>query len=275
MKTILAATDFSKAAENACNYAAAMSVALECELLLFHCYVPPTSISEIPLTVDIDEASAGLERNLNAEAERLRKTYPALKSIRTNMRMGFVIQELKNVIKEFEPELVVMGRHGISNLEKFLFGSQAVHAMRDIDTPLLIIPPHDKYEKIESLAAAVDFSDLRKTFPADKLKKFLRLTGLNKVQVVNSGPADKFDPDIVFGTQLIGQLMEPFQTDIYFISAGKKDMEQSILEFIQKNSISMLLVVPRHLSFFERITHRSESEQLAWHTAVPLLSMHK
>lgn len=275
MKTILSATDFSEAAENACNYAAAMAVQLECELLIFHCYVPPTSISEIPLTVDMDEASAGLERNLVAESARLKKLFPELKSVKTKMRMGFVTEELKNTIKEFEPELVVMGRHGMSGLEKFLFGSQSIHAMREIDTPLMIIPPDDQYEKINSLAVAVDFSDLRKTFPAEKLKTFLRLVGLNKIFVINSGPADKFDPEIVFGTQLIGQLMEPFQTEIYFISADKKELEESILNFIRENAISILMVVPRHLSFFEKITHHSESKQLAWHTVVPLLSMHK
>lgn len=274
MSTIVAATDFSPASETACRYAAALAQDTGSSLLMFHCYVHPASISEIPLSIDLDTASRKAESELTGLAKKIKQEFPML-HVEQRFSVGFLTADLKKLISEINPGLIVMGRHGMSGLEKFLFGSQSIHAMKEISNPILIIPPDCTYKKPDSIAVASDFKEIRKGFPAEKLKGFLRLAGIPRVHIINFSNANKHDPDIVSGSQAIEQMMAPFAVDINILTSDESQtLAANMINFIQENKISILMVIPKHLNFFDRLFRKSDSTQIAWHTAAPLIAMH-
>ena len=54
MQTIIATTDFSRAATNAVNYAAEMALLIHADLVLFHSLQVSIGYMEVPFAVDLD-----------------------------------------------------------------------------------------------------------------------------------------------------------------------------------------------------------------------------
>ena len=71
MKIIIAPTDFSSVADNACLYAANLAADIKAELLLFHTMELPIAAAEYPVTEDLfDEEEVEKELEILKESER-------------------------------------------------------------------------------------------------------------------------------------------------------------------------------------------------------------
>lgn len=68
---------------------------------------------------------------------------------------GYVEEEILLRIREWEPNLVVIGTHGRSGFERFLVGSVAARVMRDGGANVLVVPPAVAREQSETVRLAV------------------------------------------------------------------------------------------------------------------------
>jgi nucleotide-binding universal stress UspA family protein len=76
MQTILLPVDFSSASRNAARYAAEMARLLNTRILLFHAYLMPTPISEVPYAmITVDNLQKENEDQIKKEAELLQQQY--------------------------------------------------------------------------------------------------------------------------------------------------------------------------------------------------------
>ncbi|MBK8610684.1 MAG: universal stress protein [Chitinophagaceae bacterium] len=57
--------------------------------------------------------------------------------------------ELKEVCERVKPYTVVMGSQGKTAAEHILFGSHATHAIKDLEWPVITVPPNAKYTTIK------------------------------------------------------------------------------------------------------------------------------
>ena len=64
---------------------------------------------------------------------------------------GYVEDEILLRIREWEPDLVVLGTHGRSGFERFLLGSVAARILRDGGANVLIVPPAAAREQAEAV----------------------------------------------------------------------------------------------------------------------------
>lgn len=273
MQLILAATDFSQAAENACRYAAAMANSYSAELVLFHCYIPPITLSDSALTIDFETEKEKLARNLEEVAADLQSSFSKIKKVNCVVGMGSVSVQLEEAIDEFEPDLVIMGSQGRSGIEKFLFGSNSIHAMRNLSRPLLLIPTKCTYQNIDSLAVATEFSNIEETFPAQKLKQLSVALNLHKIDILHAESSEKLSSELISGTAWIKKSMQPVEVKAVVLPAHDQQIDNLLFNYIEENNISLLAVIPRQLHFFERLFLRSESARLSGHSIVPVLSV--
>ena len=76
MQTILLAVDFSPASRNAAVFAAELAKLLHTKLLLFHAYMLPTPISEVPYAmVTVDNLQRENEEQIKKEADWVHDNY--------------------------------------------------------------------------------------------------------------------------------------------------------------------------------------------------------
>jgi len=103
MKKIIAPTDFSPLAENACLYAAGLAADIKAELQLFHTVELPLSIADYPVSAELFD-EAGVAKELEALKSKLRAATNDKVTIKTKNVLGFAdheISELCNRIKPF------------------------------------------------------------------------------------------------------------------------------------------------------------------------------
>jgi hypothetical protein len=91
MNTILLATDYSPAAQNAAIYAMHLSEHLQANLELVHAYVIPFAYTDSPVPLlNIDEIQKIAEDSMDVELRRLKTLSPAT-NITTKIMPGDII----------------------------------------------------------------------------------------------------------------------------------------------------------------------------------------
>lgn len=160
LRSIVFATDFSPFSEAALPYAIAIARQYGGRVLATH-VAPPSVYSEAPperwSTAQRDDAERDHRRIDRLESELGTLPHQIL------MRVGDVWEVLRNLIKEEDVDLVVLGTHGRTGLKKLMIGSVAEEIFRQAQCPVMTIGPHierrDAAEiKFKNILFATDFS---------------------------------------------------------------------------------------------------------------------
>lgn len=156
---ILAATDFSCAADQAVQRAAMLAQQLGAELTLLHVVSPLALYPGMESGPETDIWAAACERTaagqLDALAEVLRSRYGI--AVQTAQRIGRAYRQIADHAAAMGAGLVVLGARGENSLARLLLGSTTWRVLRVRKDPVLVVrnAPVEAYRR--SLAA-VDFS---------------------------------------------------------------------------------------------------------------------
>jgi nucleotide-binding universal stress UspA family protein len=146
MQIIVLATDFTKEAEAAYPYAAALTASLEhsdYQLILFHAVENVfESTFGFDLGEDVDEVLNGVEQQALAELESLsqrefRDLIPQTAVIRAQEK---VHDEILNFAARRKADLIIMGVRGLGGLQQALLGSVAAKVVRGAHCPVMVVP---------------------------------------------------------------------------------------------------------------------------------------
>ena len=140
-KSILIATDFSSASEKALRHSLALASFYQAKLCLVHV------VSSVGLTIAGPGAIAACEEAVlrkAAELENSLRRSGALNGIEHKfiVRRGELWPELREIIRQENADLVLVGTHGRHGVGKLLFGSIAEQIFRQADCPVLTFGPH-------------------------------------------------------------------------------------------------------------------------------------
>ncbi len=272
MKTIIVATDFSPAAFNAMNYAADMALSIKADLVLLHIIQIPVSYSDIPVVLNQDEMLRSTENDMNELAEQMKLSTKGKLNIKTEVRAGGFFYELKNFCEHVHPYSVIMGSQGTTAAERLLFGGHTLHAMKNLNWPLITVPPGAKFLIHKRIGLACDFQKVVESIPLDEIK--MLVTDFNaELHVLNTGKKEVFDPGIVFESGMLQEMLGKLNPQYHFIT--NEDTDAGIMEFAEKNNIDLLVVLPRRHSIMDRLIHKSHTKQLVLHSHVPVMALHQ
>jgi len=148
MKKILVPIDFSQSSKNALLVAAEIAHKSGARLEMLHVnlaavYSAPfaeyTAVSEyVVADQQYDESAAGGLEKLKMELLAM----PSYSHLDISMRVeeGYLHSSVRNVAKEDDVDLVVMGTKGSSGLNEFLVGSNTEKVIRTAPCPVLAVP---------------------------------------------------------------------------------------------------------------------------------------
>lgn len=151
MKTIIVPTDLSKHAETALIYAAGLAHELQFDRLVYlH-----VSASEPILPVDADLPAGEVDQYLSDQlAEVLNAPIFGTSKVEGIVRVMAHTPVLKGILSiadEFRPELIVVGTHGNTSLEKLIFGSVTRDLLEKSNYPVLAIPRNFVFKKVHQV----------------------------------------------------------------------------------------------------------------------------
>jgi nucleotide-binding universal stress UspA family protein len=271
MKTILVATDFSIAAQNASKYAAEMALAIHADLLLLHVYQLPISYTEVPFVVNMEDVLKGAREEITRHKEELIQKTSGKINIETEVREGVFFNELNTLCKNVMPYAVVMGSQGTTATERFLYGGHTVNAMQHLMWPLITVPIDATYAGVKKIGLACDFNEVVDTTPIDEIKLLIHDFDA-ELHVLNTGKEKVFDPDIIFESGVLEEMVGELKPRYHFITNSNTD--EGIMDFAIENRIDLLIILPKRHGFLEALLHKSHTKQLVLHSHVPVMALH-
>ncbi len=275
MKTIIIPTDFSPVATNAMHYGLEMARSVNASLLLFHAYQVPVSYSDVPIIlVSVDELKKSAEERLETLKKEVEHITSGAVKIYTEAVMGNFSDELENICQKITPFAVVMGSKGSAGIERVLFGSNTLAAIKHITWPVIAVPPGKTYGNgIQKIGFACDFRNIVETTPAAAILEIVKAFDA-ELHVLNVDYHDKhFKPDTPEQSVMLHTLLESAKPEYHFIE--HRDVEDGINEFADKNNLDLLITIPKKHKLLEGLFHRSSTKELIVQSHVPVMCIHE
>lgn len=267
MQTILVPLDFSPASNNALVYAANLAKEMNARLFLFHAYILPTPISEMPyVMIPTDDVQLANETLLKQKADQIISGF----NIETSwaVRMGLPGDEIKLFTTEQKIDILIMGMKGSGVVDKII-GSTTINVINKIKTPVLIIPSDAGYAPLSSIVYASDFNYKTNFHLFDPLiqlsNKFNAAITILHIELTNTGES----ASVLMGKKELATIFA--RHEHRFINLKEKSVTAGINFYIQKNNTNLLVMVAHKHDFFERYFTVNHTKAMAYETHVPML----
>lgn len=272
VKHMLALTDFSDTATNACKYAAALSQQLKTsKLTLYHSYesilLPPSTFAPVgPGFAESAEQSHDKLTHLKMELDGLVGPETTTE-IRNDERT--LVTAVNMLVQQHHTGLVVVGISGKGILERALIGSNTIDLAKACMAPLLIIPPVARFKKIEKVIFACDLRKVSQSTPAYAIKTFVNALGASLLILNVDRNGNSFNPDTIGEISALHALWDDQQPEYHY--TDHEDTVKGIMEFADQQQADLVITAPKAYGFIENILHSSLTKKLAYHTHLPLL----
>jgi nucleotide-binding universal stress UspA family protein len=276
MRTILAPTDFSRVSNNAIDYAAELAILSKAKLILFNSYHIPVAVTEVPAVIpDMNKLEEISLLALNDIEKRLVLSYGKKLQIECVSKCGFAVEEIDQYATDIKADLIVLGMKGAGFLAEKLMGSVTTDLIQRSKCPVLAIDEHVKYRIAKKIALACDYNETENEKILEPLKEMARLFKAH-IYVLNvesaSQPVAASAGHVVSGFIKLQNSLAKVDHSFHFITTEK--VVEGINEFIEMSDVDMVVMIPRKHSILKNIFSEPTTKQMAFHSKVPLLTLH-
>lgn len=271
MKTIIAATDFSIAAEHAVSYAADLAVSTGADLLLVHIWKLPVNYDGMVSPVLTDDLMEDAKHNMSVLKKKLSVKSKRKIKILSKIATGDFFVELEKICGAIKPYVIVLGSQGTTAAERAVFGGHTVYAMKHLSWPVIAVPPGITFSSIKNIGIACDLKKVEEVIPVREVVQLVKYFHAN-LHILNTGKEGDFDADIVFQSGVLKEMLADLKPVYHFITDDNVD--KGIMDFAEKNKMDLLIVFPKRHGLIDKLMHRSHTKQLVLHSHVPVMTLH-
>ena len=274
MRSIIIPTDFSSISINAMNYAIEMAKELDTSITLLHVYQIPVSITEVPIVMaSAEDLKSEAEKKLDEVKDSINHVTSGALKIYTEARVGNIVDELEDFCNKIKPFAVVMGTKGATGIERILFGSTALTALKHLSFPVIVIPPGAVYKTIKKIGFACDFQQVVETTPIQYIKDIVNEYKA-EFHVLNVDYENKhFKPNTPVQSLLLHTMVESLNPVYHFIE--HPDIEDGINEFAEKNNLDLVITIPKKHKLLDALFKTSSTKQLITESHIPIMCIHE
>ena len=275
MKVILTPTDFSENSQKAIDYAIELAKSSEGKIILFHAFHIPVVSTEIPMVMPLDTIEKDCLDSLEEMKKNILLKNPGL-TVDCICKCGFAVDEIESFIEDNKVDILVMGMHGAGYLDEKIMGNITTSIIRKIKLPVLVISGDIKFKPLKKIMLACDYLTTKNRSVLEPLKELARFFD-SHIYILNvSKQAEKVpvnDDESATGFNDLEQLLN--DTEHSFHYAQNEDIVTGINEFVLRQQMDMVVMIPRAHNIFKNIFQEPNSKKMAFHTNVPLLTLHE
>lgn len=270
MKTILIATDFSNAANNAAAYGVELAKTFNARVILFSaCQELPVPVSEVPVIISIEELQLQTNRQLADEARLLFANYGI--PVSTCCKTGTTRKAILETVEEHRADLVVTGMKKKGKAVRRIVGSAVTELIGKIQVPMIVVPEETKFNYVAKIALATegDISPETDTHILDELRLIAERfhSKVFLVRVTQNRFAEAYE--MLHGPFQLKRILRSLDPALAFPEG--KNVPESLGKFIESYNINLLAMMPHKHSLFERWFVKSNTRAMAFECAIPLL----
>lgn len=139
LKNLLFLSDFSDASEFAIPYVLSLARKYEARVHALHVLTPVLAEARKPVAVA--DAMNGMEESVQTEIERLEAQLTGVDHATILLRGESVWGAVRNALRDYNVDLLILGTHGRTGSLKQMMGSVAEEIFRKSSTPVMTIGP--------------------------------------------------------------------------------------------------------------------------------------
>ena len=264
MNTILIATDFSPASENAMYYGAQLAQRLGASVVLTHIYQVQVSMTDMPVMLfSVEELKKNTDNHLELCQRELKQRFPDL-SVKTESRLGSIPDELNILAEELHPFFIVMGSHNTKGIERILLGSTSASVIKHVHHPVLAVPAHSESTSIQNIALAADLEEVPDRL-CTKIIDIVRLLNARLHIVHVKIKEETAKPEVLL------EKLSPLSPT--YKSIASKKVKDGLLQYIQEQKVDLLIFLPHEHNLVERLFFKVHTEDILSGTKIPVLAI--
>jgi nucleotide-binding universal stress UspA family protein len=275
MKAILAPTDFSETSINAIDYAVEIAKSGQAKLVLFNSYRLPVVTSETALLIpSIEELEQNSRENLARIKKDIHGKHGNGLAIECVSSCGFAVEEINRYARENNIGLIVVGMQGAGYMTERFFGSTTTSLMQVAGCPVLSIDKQVRFKNPKKIVLASDYLDTGDKDVLSPLRDFVKLFN-SHVYVLNVITPSEARPEVeetVNDYISFEDSLKGMEHTFHYIK--DKDVVKGINDFVIERKMDMIVMIPRKHSVFETLFNEPVTRKMAFHSSLPLLTLH-
>jgi nucleotide-binding universal stress UspA family protein len=270
MKTIIAATDFTKASWNALRFAAEMAIDFKTDLLVVHAtHIPVVSDVYFDLRMTMEDWKAEDQKQMDKLLSAMRKKFGQALRIQSKLKIGFGPDVIRETIVNGKVGAVVMGMAQTAKFNQVVFGSTGTDLAGSVNCPVIIVPERARYKQWKNIAFAFDQKHIPKGKALKTLQEVLELHE-SKIHFVNVMDTPFIEGDDSSLKPLYKQF-SGVEMKTHFLPYHPNMVEEAILEWVRRHKASLLVMVARQHNVLWRMFNERMTKKIAFASKVPLI----
>lgn len=252
--TYLVPVDFTPAAESATRFAIDLSKTSGAEIILLHI-----------IRSERDRREAELEIKLFAE-----KHASTQEKLQTKVVEGNLAEEIEQVTKIMNVDLIILGTHCITGLGK-VFRSHAFKIVEDVSVPLIIVQKETEFKAIKKIVMTIDLEreSIQIVSMASKISK---LFNSEIILVAMEQTEHEFKQKVNVNMLVCQKILREKNVEHKILFTDKKDFIGNIFKICQEEKADLLAA-----TYYQQHVHvftESFVQTLAYNDFhIPLLTM--
>ncbi|GAB4130188.1 MAG: universal stress protein [Raineya sp.] len=274
---IVVPTDFSESSAKALSFALQIAKKTNATILLHHIIEGFQDTRMYGSTQPSSEEKILMNLMDIAAHKKIKEIIAPLQNegveINVSVDVGSVYTSIAEKIASDNVDLIVLGSHGHSNLDKKYLGSNANKVIRNTHHPIVVLKGDVKLDNIKSIVFASEFEDEPQKL-IEELNDWQSITGA-KITLLKVN-----HPDFTMKHEDIEKALREFAVrkhiknyDIALYT--DVDPTHGIIHYAEHNKADMIFVgTDFYRGLLERLWHRRTqvAEEVATHTAIPVIS---
>jgi len=277
MKTIFIPTDLSSHALVALRYALELSKEAQTQKIIYFHLNPQIISPEIPVLYldDLNKINADIKKHLETElSDHIENAGIGDGVLATEVVVVTEAGSSTSILeyaRKHHSDLIVMGTHGKTGFEKFIFGSVTASVLENSKIPVLVIPRNFHYKPIEKIA----FSSALTSFTSE-IKSILPFckTLEAKLEVIHINYGLFSEKLIEHAKRVIHEIGHE-HVDLQLLPAN---LEEKLIDMLKKQVAKKkpewLVMIPKKREWYEKLFLSSKSLELAIDYNKPVLILH-
>jgi nucleotide-binding universal stress UspA family protein len=270
MKTIIAATDFSKTSWNALRFAAEMAIDFKTDLLIVHAtHIPVVSDVYFDLRMTMEDWKAEDQAEMDKLLIKMKKKYGQSLRIQSKLKIGFGPDVIRDTVASGKIGAVVMGIAHTERFNEIVFGSTGTDLAGTVNCPVIIVPEKARYKHWKTVAFAFD----QEHIPAGKALRTVKEVVEqhdSKLHFVNVMDTPFIEGDDSSLKPLYRQFSD-VEMKTHFLPYRPNLVEETILEWVRRHKASLLVMVARKHNVLWRMFNERMTKKIAFASKVPLV----
>lgn len=183
IKRILVPTDFSPIAMDTLDGALFIANAVNADITLLHVFETVSFNSTIEKMLNLGRPSNKLvETNVDelftSIVEQLKITHPLVK-ITTMKASGKIYEEITKAAKKVKADVIIMGTHGVSGVDKYLLGTNAERVVKTAECAVITFKENPANPGLDNILLPLDLTSETR----EKVGKAIELAQIFKASI--------------------------------------------------------------------------------------------